>query len=339
MRTMHWFFHYLDQIANLEFKSKPAQQGGTQLRYAAGLAAQGGEPLSGRIAQALAPIAASGSGTVVLVTGTGNPTWLPRGETDGPSGVAVLARVLGAMGLRSCILTEAPFVDAVRASVLAAGSPILDEAGWAQRGNAAMVLTYPTGAAQGRAFVDSFLARQQDVRAVFFIEKPGPNALGVFHNSSGKPKADDWVAHAHQLADAARERGILTVAVGDGGNEIGFGQLREGLLSTHPYGKDCGCPCKGGILNATRVDYMFPASVSNWGAYAISVALCLATGKPQALPEWREVEASIAAPIAAGAYDGYTGLAVPSVDGVSLTGNKAVYDLMMEVVRMARTPA
>ena len=274
---------------------------------------------------------------MVLVTGTGNPIWLPHGETDGPSGVAVLARVLGALGQRSCIMTEEPFVSSVRQSVLAAGSPLLEQDAWAQRTNAALVLTYPTGDAPGRAFIELFFSRRDDVAAVFFIEKPGPNALGIFHNSTGKPKAPEWVAHAHQLAEIARERKIPTVAVGDGGNEIGFGALREALIEgRHPYAQECGCPCGGGILNATRVDHMLPASVSNWGAYAIAAALCLATGRLQAMPDWREVEASISATLAAGAYDGYTGLAVPSVDGVSLAGNRAIYELMLEVVRLAR---
>lgn len=336
---MHWYFHYLDQVANLEFKSKPSQQGGTQLRYDAGRTVQGNEPICGLIARALVPVVAEGKGTVVLVTGTGNPLWLPRGETDGPSGVAILTRVFGALGLRSCVMTEEPFVEAVSRSVLAAGTPLLEESSWGQRSNAAVVLPYPTGAEKSRAFINAFFARQHDVKAVFFIEKPGPNALGVFHNSSGKPKDTDWVAHAHQLADFARSRNILTVAVGDGGNEIGFGQLRQNLLLHHPYGIDCGCPCKGGILNATQVDFILPAAVSNWGAYAIAAALCLATGNVRAMPEWREVQASIFAPIAVGAYDGYSGLAVPSVDGVSLAGNKAVYDLMLEVMRMSQEAA
>ncbi|MEI6718490.1 MAG: glutamate cyclase domain-containing protein [Betaproteobacteria bacterium] len=336
VKEMYWFFNYLDQIANLEFKSKPVQQGGTQLRYEAGRAVQDNEPICGRIARAIERVVIESNGAVVLVTGTGNPVWLPKGETDGPSGVAILCRVFGSLGLRTCVMTEAPFVDAVKSSVLAAGNPLLEEDAWSQRHNAALVLSYPTGAERGNEFINEFFSKHSDVRSVFFIEKPGPNALGIFHNSSGKPKDTNWVAHAQQLANLARLKKILTVAVGDGGNEIGFGQLRKSLLLNHPFGADCGCPCKGGILNDTHVDFMFPASVSNWGAYAIAAALCISSKKSLEMPEWREVEASITAPIAAGAYDGYSGLALPSVDGVSLMGNKAVYDLMLEVVRIAK---
>ncbi|WP_454690360.1 glutamate cyclase domain-containing protein [Achromobacter aloeverae] len=328
-----WYYEYLDQIANLELKNKPAQQGGTALRYRAARDAQGGGPICARIARALLPLPAGG--TVILVTGTGNPEWLPQGETDGPSGVAVLARVFGALGLRSCILSEARFLPGIAAAVRAAGTPLLEESAWRRRDNAALVLPFPTGAAAAGPFIDGLLRRLPDPAAGFFIEKPGPNAQGVFHNSSGKPKDSEWVAHAHLLADALRARGLPTLAVGDGGNEIGFGRLRASLADVLPGGRDCGCPCHGGLLDATEVDLLLPAAVSNWGAYAIAAALALVHGRPGLMPDWPEVAASIAAPIAAGAYDGYSGLALDTVDGTSRAANQSVYQLMREVLRQA----
>jgi hypothetical protein len=56
------------------------------------------------------------------------------------------------------------------------------------------------------------------------------------------------------------------------------------------------------------------------------------------MPDWREVEASIVAPLAHGAFDGYSGMSVASVDGTSLDANKAVYQLMCEVLRLAAAP-
>jgi len=143
---------------------------------------------------------------------------------------------------------------------------------------------------------------------VFFIEKPGPNTRGVFHNSTGKPKDADWVAHAHRLTQAARDRGVPTIGVGDGG---------------------------GDLLDATQVDFLFPVSVSNWGCYAIAAALALATGRGALLPPWDDVLRSIVAPIACGAFDGYSGLALPSVDGTSIHANRAIHELMSEVIRQA----
>jgi hypothetical protein len=328
-----WYYDYLDRIANLELKNKPAQQGGTALRYRVAREQQGGTPLCEQIARALLPVRAGS--TAILVTGTGNPTWLPQGETDGPSGVAVLARVFAALGVRSCVLSEERFLPGIAASVQAGGTPLLPEASWRQRTNAALVLPFPTGKQAAGPFIQDLLDRLPEVAAGFFIEKPGPNAKGVFHNSSGKPKDHDWVAHAHLLADALRTRGVLTVGVGDGGNEIGFGRIREQLAGVHPYGRDCGCPCHGGLLDATTVDLLLPASVSNWGSYAIAGAIALASGRPALLPDWADVRRSIAAPIPHGAFDGYSGLAVDTVDGTSRAANEAIYRLMGEVLRLA----
>lgn len=331
--AIDWYFESLDRIANLEFKSKPASLGGTDLRYRIARQVQGDAAISGRIAAALLPRLPES--TVVLVTGTGNPVWLPHGETDGPSGVAVLARVLALMGVRTCILSEGRFLPGVAASVQAAGVPFLEESAWRQRTNAALGLAFPTGPDAGRAFVDALLPRLPNPSGIFFIEKPGPNAEGVFHNSSGKPKASDWVAHAHLLAAAARERAVFTAAVGDGGNEIGFGRIRDALVDVHPYGRDCGCPCHGGLIDNTDVDFLLPAAVSNWGSYAIAAALCIGSGRFDLMPPWSEVERSIAAPIAHGAFDGYSGLAVATVDGTSTAANQGVYELMVEVCKMA----
>ncbi|ALM82916.1 glutamate cyclase domain-containing protein [Bordetella sp. N] len=335
--TNPWYYEYLDQIANLELKNKPAQQGGTALRYRAARSSQGDEPICASIARTLGALRPGG--TVILVTGTGNPDWLPRGETDGPSGVAILARVFGALGLRSCILSEQRFLPGIVAAVRAGGTPFLEEPAWVRRDNAALALPFPTGAAAAAPFIENVMGRLPGIAAGFFIEKPGPNALGAFHNSSGKSKDGDWVAHAHLLVTALRARGVPTVAVGDGGNEIGFGRIRDTLATRLPAGGECACPCRGGLLDATKVDLLLPAAVSNWGAYAIAAALALAHGRPGLLPDWPEVAASIRAPIAEGAFDGYSGLALDTVDGTSRAANHAVYQLMREVLRLAHEGA
>jgi D-glutamate cyclase len=331
--TNGWYFDYLDRIANLEFKNNPAAQGSTELRYRVARQVQGETAICGQIAEALLPRLADS--TVILVTGTGNPVWLPNGETDGPSGVAVLARVLAALGVRTCVLSEKRFLPGIAASVQAAGVPLLEEAAWRQRSNAALALEFPTGPEDGQVFVDSLMDRLPGISSVFFIEKPGPNIRGVFHNSSGKPKDSGWVAHAQLLAEAATQRKLLTVAVGDGGNEIGFGRIRSQLTDLHPYGNDCGCPCHAGLLDNTEVDFLLPASVSNWGGYAIGCALALQSRRFTLMPAWDDVQRSIQAPITCGAFDGYSGLAVASVDGTSPAANHAIYQLMLEVLRLA----
>lgn len=327
------YFDYLDQIANLELKNKPAQQGGTAIRYRIAREQQGDTALCGLISQSF--LKQESKKPVILVTGTGNPVWLPEGETDGPSGVAILARAFASIGIPSCILAEERFLPGVLASVRAGGMPILSEESWLKRTNGAWCQPFPTGAKAALPFIESLLSRPHGWSGVFFIEKPGPSVEGCFHNSSGVPKDPEWVGHAHMLADAARQQGVLTVGVGDGGNEIGFGMIREALYHAHPQRFKCQCGCETGLLDGTIVDYLFPCSVSNWGAYALAAALALHQGRSHILPQWPEIEASIRAPLDHGAFDGYTGMAMPSVDGVSLKANRSVYHLFEEVGQLA----
>ena len=61
-----------------------------------------------------------------------------------------------------------------------------------------------------------------------------------------------------------------------------------------------------------------------------SISIVWPTSRP-----WDDVLRSIVAPIACGAFDGYSGLALPSVDGTSIHANRAIHELMSEVIRQA----
>ena len=82
-------YQSLDDVVNIEFKAKRHMLGGTRIRYDAARK-MAGEPLSQCAARLLDGLLVSG--TVFMTTGAGNPVFLPKGETDGPSGTAFLAR-------------------------------------------------------------------------------------------------------------------------------------------------------------------------------------------------------------------------------------------------------
>ena len=73
----------------------------------------------------------------------------------------------------------------------------------------------------------------------------------------------------------ARERDVFTVGVGDGGNEIGMGVIKERLHETFPLARKCNCPCQKGIAPETETHCLVTANVSNWGAYAIEACLAI----------------------------------------------------------------
>jgi hypothetical protein len=326
------YFASLDDLVNIEFKAKRALLGGTRLRFDAARAAAG-EPMTLQAARILAGLPTGSS--VFLTTGAGNPTTLPLGETDGPSGAAFLARVLHARGHRILLASDPAFLPAIVASFQAVGL-VTAAAG---PGTQVSVFEWPLGPEAGHSAVEMLLAKEPNLAAGIFIEKPGPNAQGVFHTSGGKPKDPRSVAHVHLLAEALTARQRVTIGIGDGGNEVGFGRVGRALEAALPLARDCGCGCGGGVVNATPVDALVAASTSNWGAYGVAVALALITGERDGLPPMAAVRSSVEASVLAGANDGYSGENVSTVDGTTLEASEAVYRLCLEVLDQAEALA
>lgn len=317
------YFEALDDLVNIEFKAKRALLGGTRLRFAAARQVADGA-MTLQAARLLAGLPANSA--IFMTTGAGNPLTLPRGETDGPSGAAFLAHMLRARGHEIVLLSDEAFLPGIAASFEAVGLSF---------GKGLHVEAFPLGAPAGAAAADDLMARFPHASAGIFIEKPGPNDRGVFHTSGGKPKNPDSVAHLHLLAERLTAAGKVTVGVGDGGNEIGFGRVGRALEATMPLARDCGCGCGGGVVNATAVDSLVAASTSNWGAYGVAVAMALLAGDGRGLPPPEAVRTSVEASVRGGANDGYSGENVATVDGTALEASEAVYALCLELVRQA----
>ena len=87
--------------------------------------------------------------------------------------------------------------------------------------------------------------------------------------------------------------------IGDGGNEVGMGCIKETIKEILPTGANCGCPCGAGTHSDIATDLLLVAMVSNWGAYALEALLAIAKGKPEIMHdrvlEKRVFEASISA--------------------------------------------
>src|SRR4029450_9617290 len=60
---------------------------------------------------------------------------------------------------------------------------------------------------------------------VIAIERPGRSATGVYHNMSGR-NVGHCLNNFEDLFVAAEARGIWTIGIGDGGNEVGMGALQ-----------------------------------------------------------------------------------------------------------------
>lgn len=98
------------------------------------------------------------------------------------------------------------------------------------------------------------------------IERCGPARDGHFYSMRGRD-----LSHMCGLTEKLFSKGILRTAVGDGGNELGMGNVEELVKKHIPNGEKIAC--------CVPSDNLIICGVSNWGGYALSAALFLLAGK------------------------------------------------------------
>jgi hypothetical protein len=220
-------------------------------------------------------------------------------ETDGPPGAAVLGRALRRLGADVHYVT-----DAVTKPLLVASLGVLDEP--------TDVAVYPDGADASRRVL-------ADVKPTHLvaIERPGRCRTGDYLNARGLS-----VAHWNPPLDdlfVRPPRRLVTIGVGDGGNEIGMGNVRTRIIRQGPL--------MARIAATVKVSHLVVAGVSNWGAYGIVAQLGRLAGRPlmhTAALERRMIEACVAA----GGHDGLTRRREATVDGLPMDTHAAMVELL-----------
>ena len=92
---------------------------------------------------------------------------------------------------------------------------------------------------------------------VLSIERPGLSATGIYANMRGEDISPRCACFDYFLIEA----GCPTIAIGDGGNEIGMGNVTEALASLSITPAMTGC------------DELLVADVSNWAAHGLIALL------------------------------------------------------------------
>jgi hypothetical protein len=256
---------------------------------------------------------------VLLVSGAAVPGHMPVGENDGPIGTVVLTRALQAMGHRVRILTDpvaaAPFRGLLRAvqadaEVLEIG---LDDLPMQER-----------------------LADENDILCA--IERLGGNASGIIYGATGVSRAS-FRANLDHLFNTARAKGKRTIGIGDGGNEIGFGNLHPQLsevLSAHTYKQ--ATPCGHGVYSVVKTDVLLVANSSNMGANAVTAGLALLR-RDLSLCHTAEQELALAhVGVGLGLIDGGSGQLRAWCDGIPPAANAAVVEVLRTIVSQALAP-
>ncbi|PNJ64877.1 C14orf159 isoform 14 [Pongo abelii] len=198
----------------------------------------------------------------VLIT-TGFPTHFnhePPEETDGPPGAVALATFLQALEKEVAIIVDQRawnlhqkiVEDAVEQGVLKMQIPIL---------------TYQGGSVEA---AQAFLCKNGDPQTPRFdhlvaIERAGRAADGNYYNAR-KMNIKHLVDPIDDLFLAAKKiPGISSTGVGDGGNELGMGKVKEAVRRHIRHGDVIACD--------VEADFAVIAGVSNWGGYALACAL------------------------------------------------------------------
>lgn len=276
---------------------------------------------------------------VLIATGMVAPPYMPRGETDGPPGAVALARALAvALGARPILLSEAearPLVQAAAGALAEDGgtqghrgsrSPWVPGRAWLR---GCEIIPFPSDPEEAPRAARDLLAEHRP-RAVISVERVGPNRKGVTHNMTGEDVTATQAKVEHLFAQA-RGRGILTIGIGDRGNEIGLGALMAAVRRIDPQASRCRCPCRSSTACAVPADLAVVAFTSNWGAYGV-VANLACRLEARDLLHRPAVEARILRRcVAAGAVDGVTRRRAATVDGGSLALQGAILTLLRAV--------
>jgi hypothetical protein len=251
-------------------------------------------------------------------------------EMDGPPGAAALARAL-IVGLNAIpvILTSYPENSKLemclpQTCIGAQLNPVIEikelyEGIWSPY--SVLIRNWPSMTVAGAIEASKKFLNEFKPKAIIATEVVSCNKKGVRHGALGGARntgdPEEEMVRWNQLLDLANEREILTIAVGDNGNEAGFGTIEEICKKHHKFCADCGCPCGEGIVSASKADIVLPATSSNWGCYGIEACLAKLLGKQEVMHDEYTHNRILLNCANVGIPDGSSAMITPTTDGAS----------------------
>jgi len=277
-------------------------------------------------------LATTSNATVAIVTGFFIPHAMrPSGETDGPLGALFLARALTPLGIKVILVTDSFCAKALEVGLAAATLR-----------KAVPLVVLPSGEQASPMspsdYWNGFIERSGPLTHLVSLERVGPSHTLDSLKAQGASAEDiqqylfeiptesrdrchtmrgrDITASmspAHRLFEVAREkeRGIVTIGIGDGGNEIGMGKIPWAVIRRN-------IPNGGLVACRVPTDYLIVCGISNWGAYGLASGVRLLRGASAEtdLFDLDKEEALLEMMVEKGPLvDGVSGLPTVSVDG------------------------
>ena len=239
-------------------------------------------------------------GRVAIITGFYILT-AGKHETDGPPGAIAIGNALAALGRHVTYVTDCHT------------APMMRE--WL--GEEADVVEFPIAGEEASREAARLLIDDLQPDLLISIERCGRTASDVYLNMLSR----DITEYTARL-DYLFELGIPSVGIGDGGNEIGMGNLLEHIPPVDRL------PDEPAI---STVDRLIIASVSNWGGYGLVAAISRLAGR-NLLPSVEEDARLITRMVDDGAVDGGSGQNRYYVDNFTLAQNGELLGLLHEKV-------
>lgn len=213
-------------------------------------------------------------------------------ETDGPIGTFFLAKALGAMGFEPIVVSDRYCQGFFAHPLFSCQEIIVPLEGYADEGEYGKLL------------------QALSPEALISIERCGQDQSFRYRNM----RQIDISQHTAPLdLFFDPQWNIPSIGIGDGGNEIGMGNVRELIQEHLPQISPC----------ITPTQHLIIATTSNWGAYGLVRALEKNVSQ-SLMPTSREVGQYLDFILSLGAVDGVLGEPARSVDGFHFEIEKAL---------------
>ena len=216
-------------------------------------------------------------------------------ETDGPPGAIALGNGLEKLGYEVIYITDSY------------ASKFLDE----YRSHKSRLIDFPICSDEESCKYSKTLLGEEKPAILISIERCGRSHDGLYRNMRNL-SITEYTAQIDRLFDLHN----TTIGIGDGGNEIGMGNVFKAVEKSTQLVENPAI---------TKVSELIISSVSNWGGYGRLAQLSQATGI-NLLPNIIDEKEMIEGMVNLGAVDGVTGKSVYQVDGFELNQNAIILD-------------
>ncbi|MDH5188413.1 MAG: DUF4392 domain-containing protein [Rhodospirillaceae bacterium] len=239
----------------------------------------------------------------------------PAAENDGLVGSAHMVAGFVAAGFAVRIATDAPCESAVRAAVRAAGVNVpIDIVAIAPNDNGVSI----------NEVISTW--QNENITHAISIERCGLSYDATPRNSRG----DDISAYTAPLDELFLGGPWETIAIGDGGNEIGMGTLDKKIIAQNIENG-------GAIACRTPANHLIVAGVSNWGAWALlaATAMILPQKKDEltkTITAEKELEMLQYINQHGPSVDGMTGLTADTVDGIEFEFHENILKQVIGII-------